>query len=105
MSEWVHGTAVLVGRRGVLLRGASGSGKSLLATMLIGRGARLVGDDRVHISACHGRIVAAATSATAGLTELRGRGIVPAPPERSAVVHLVVDIVDETQLERYPEPE
>ena len=39
--ETVHATAVLVGADGVLIRGASGSGKSALALALIERGARL----------------------------------------------------------------
>jgi HPr kinase/phosphorylase len=105
MSEWAHATAVLAGRHGVLIRGASGSGKSLLAAMMIAGGARLIADDRVHLSACHGRIVAAAPSATASMLELRGRGIVAAPRERSALIRLVVDMADEAGLERYPEAE
>lgn len=101
MSEWVHATAVLAGRHGVLIRGASGSGKSLLAAMMIGEGARLIADDRVHLSACHGRIVAAGPHAIAGMIELWGRGIAAAPHERSALVRLVVDVAD--GIDRFPE--
>ncbi len=103
MSEAVHGTAVLVGADGVLIRGESGSGKSALALSLIGRGARLIADDRLTLSSCHGRIVASAPRATAGLIELRGRGILSVPHETSGVIRLVVDIVDEDGLERLPE--
>ena len=103
MSEWVHGTAVLVKADGILIRGRSGAGKSQLAALLIARGARLIADDRVHLSACHGRIIATALSAAGGLLELRGRGIARVPRERSAVIRLVLDIVDESALARLPE--
>lgn len=103
MSETVHATAVLVGADGVLIRGPSGSGKSSLAFRLIERGARLVGDDRVHLSACHGRILATGHAAVGGRLELRGRGLIAVPQERSALVRLIVDIVDEGGLERLPE--
>jgi serine kinase of HPr protein (carbohydrate metabolism regulator) len=103
VSEWVHGTAVLARANGILIRGRSGTGKSQLAALLIARGARLVADDRVHLSACHGRIIATALSAAGGMLELRGRGIVHVPHERSAVVRLVLDIVDESALARLPE--
>ena len=104
MSEWVHATAVLVGAEGVLIRGPSGAGKSALAHALIERGAVLVADDRVHLSDRNGRLIATAIGATAGQMELRGRGIVPVPHERSAVVRLVVDLVPADALERLPEP-
>lgn len=103
MSETVHATAVLVGADGVLIRGPSGAGKSSLAFRLIERGARLIGDDRVHLSACHGRIAATGHAAVAGRLELRGRGPIPVPHERSALVRLIVDIVEEGGLERLPE--
>ena len=77
MSETVHATAVLVGADGVLIRGASGAGKSALALALIERGARLVADDR---AACSPPATAAssrrAPAAIAGRIELRGRGVI-----------------------------
>jgi HPr kinase/phosphorylase len=103
VSETVHGAALVAGAQGVLLRGRPGSGKSALAARLIGRGARLVADDRVHLSACHGRLVASAVTPLAGRLELRGRGLMPMPAERSAVIRLVVDCVAEVELERLPE--
>ena len=59
----IHATAVLVGARAVLIRGPAGSGKSSLAFALICAegGAlpfvRLIGDDRVHVEAAHGRLL------------------------------------------------
>ena len=43
----LHATCIELGATGVLMLGASGSGKSDLALRLIDRGARLVGDDRL----------------------------------------------------------
>jgi serine kinase of HPr protein (carbohydrate metabolism regulator) len=104
MSETVHGTAVLVGAMGVLIRGASGSGKSALALELIRRGARLIADDRMTLTSVGGRAIATVQNVTAGLIELRGRGVVRVPHERSAVIRLVADIVAAEGLERMPEP-
>jgi serine kinase of HPr protein (carbohydrate metabolism regulator) len=103
MSESIHATAVLVGAAGVLIRGDSGSGKSALALALIRRGGRLVADDRLTLSRVNGRLVATAAHATAGLIELRGRGVIRVPHERSAVIRLLVDIVKEEGLERMPD--
>lgn len=103
MAETIHATAVLAGRNGILIRGASGSGKSSLAAALIERGAALVADDRLHIAARNGRLIASAPAAIAGQMEMRGRGIVRVPHERSAVVRLVVDMVPDGELERMPE--
>jgi serine kinase of HPr protein (carbohydrate metabolism regulator) len=105
----VHASAVLVGARAVLIRGPSAAGKSLLAWELIeaGRGgavrfARLVGDDRVHLQAAAGRLLASPADALAGLIELRGVGIVRRAHEPCAVVGLVVDLAA-ADAQRLPE--
>jgi HPr kinase/phosphorylase len=107
-SATIHASAVLVGARAVLIRGPSGSGKSRLAFELIEaarsgalRFARLVGDDRVHIEAAHGRLVVRAAARLAGLIEIRGLGIRKLPYEPSAVVGLVVDLA--AHAERLPQ--
>ena len=77
----IHATAVLLGEHGVLVRGPSGSGKSLLALLLIeaytdrGLPALLVADDRVDIERRDDAIVLSPPQVLAGLIELRGRGI------------------------------
>jgi HPr serine kinase-like protein len=98
-STTIHASAVLVGARAVLIRGPSGSGKSRLALELIQaarsgalRFARLVGDDRVHVEAAHGRLLVRPAAALAGLIELRGVGMLQLPYEPGAVVGLVVDL-------------
>lgn len=56
-SAHIHGTAVAIDGRGLLLIGPSGAGKSDLALRLMEDGAALVGDDALVCSpANHGRI-------------------------------------------------
>ena len=94
----IHASAVLVGARAVLIRGPAGSGKSRLVLALIQTAGsalpftRLVGDDRVHVEAAHGRLLVRPAEALAGLIEVRGLGIRRLPYEPLAVVGLVVDL-------------
>lgn len=77
----VHGTAIVLGTRGFLLTGPSGSGKSRLALACItaarqaGHFAALVADDRVDLALEHDRIVARCPPSIHGLIEIRGAGI------------------------------
>lgn len=100
-----HATCVLVGRAGILIRGRSGSGKSITAASLISKGGRLVSDDRVRLVARAGRLLALAPASIAGLLELRGIGPVSYPYERAAIVRLVVDLVDPADVPRLPDQE
>ena len=99
VSTTVHASAVLVGPRAVLIRGPAGAGKSRLAMALIQAAdcglvafARLVGDDRMELAACHGRLLARPPRALAGLIEVRGLGIRRLGYEPVAVIGLVVDL-------------
>ena len=99
LSPTLHASAVLVGARAVLIRGPAGAGKSRLAYALIQASwtglvafARLVGDDRVHLEAAHGRLLVRPAQALAGLIEIRGLGIRCVPFEPVAAVGLVVDL-------------
>ena len=95
----VHGTGLLLGSTGVLLRGPSGAGKSVLALSLLdrweGRGlpAFLVSDDRVDLVQTGRDLSMRAPANLAGLIELRGRGIVERPHRSLVTLHLVVDLV------------
>jgi HPr kinase/phosphorylase len=107
----VHASAVLVGDRAVLIRGPSGAGKSRLAFDLIMAGragqiaaAVLVGDDRVHLQASNGQLVARPARELAGLIEIRGLGIRGCAFAAEAIVGLVVDLCAE-DAERLPSPE
>jgi HPr kinase/phosphorylase len=104
----VHASAVLTGARAVLIRGPAGAGKSRFALALIAAAqtgllqfARLVGDDRVHLEPCHGRLLVRPAATLAGLIELRGLGIRQLEHEPAAVVGLVVDLAAE-DAERLP---
>lgn len=101
----IHGTCVLVGGIGVLLRGPSGGGKSDVAVRLIDDGALLVADDQVQVRMEQGRLMATAPEPLAGLIEVRGVGILPVPTADAAEIRLVVDLVSAERVERLPEPE
>jgi HPr kinase/phosphorylase len=108
-SATVHASAVLAGRRAVLIRGPAGAGKSRLALALIQAAdgglisfARLVGDDRIELAVSHGRLLARPAQALAGLIEVRGLGIRRLDHEPVAVVGLVVDLAI-AAAERLPE--
>lgn len=106
----IHASAVLVGPKAVLIRGASGCGKSRLAWELIEAAAqgalpfaRLVADDRAYIEAHHGRLLVRPAPVLAGLLEIRGLGVRRLPYEPAAVVGLVVDLAV-PDAARLPEP-
>jgi HPr kinase/phosphorylase len=105
----VHASAVLAGRRAVLIRGPAGAGKSRLALALIQTAdcglisfARLVGDDRIELAVSHGRLLARPPQALAGLIEVRGLGVRRLDYEPVAVIGLVVDLAV-AEAERLPE--
>jgi HPr kinase/phosphorylase len=98
-SPTVHASVALTGARAVLIRGPAGSGKSRLVLRLLGaaqagllRFARLVADDRVHLEAVNGRLVARAPGSLQGLIEARGVGVRRVEYESLGVVGLVVDL-------------
>jgi HPr kinase/phosphorylase len=99
MAPTIHASAVLIGAHAVLIRGPSGSGKSLLALALLQaaergalRFARLVADDRAHVEAAHGRLLVRPAPVLAGMLEVRGVGICRMPYETLAVVRTVVEL-------------
>lgn len=99
----VHGTCVAIEGRGVLLRGAPGSGKSDLALRLIDAGARLVADDQIELTGRGDDIMTQAPAAIAGRIEIRGVGILACPAIAAAPLRLVVDLVAGGDVERLPE--
>ena len=95
-----HASAVSVGGRGLLIRGAAGRGKSSLALQMMALGARLVSDDRTVVRRERAQILLAAPEAIAGLIEARGIGLLHADIA-PAVLHAVVDL-DRDEPERLP---
>lgn len=106
--ELVHGSAVVVGECGVLIEGGSGSGKTSLVLALLADAdphrcfARLVGDDRLVLTAVNGRLVARPHSAIAGRIERRGVGIVPIAHEPACLIGLCVALGADGDGERMP---
>lgn len=95
----IHASAVLVGPKAVLIRGPSGSGKSLLAWNLINAASqglltftRLVGDDRVQVIVQSDQLLVRPAPELSGLIEIHGLGIRRLPFEAIAVVGWVVDL-------------
>lgn len=107
-SVYHHATVVALGEAGLLIRGESSSGKSLLAAALIeaaerrGRFARLVGDDRVAIVARGGRLVARPHPVIAGRIECRGIGLREVAYVESIILRGIVDLGKDA--ERLPDP-
>lgn len=101
MALMVHATCVALEdpaapatRAGVLIRGASGAGKSDLALRLIDEGAALVADDRVILERDGEGLRARRPPTIAGLIEARGLGVVRIDAVESVLVRLVVDPED-----------
>ena len=101
-SRTVHATTVAQGDRAVLIRGASGSGKSGLALQLLAAGARLVADDRTRIWRDGDTIWADAPDTIRGRIEARGVGLLRLPAGGPCRVTLVVDM-DAEEDARLPE--
>jgi serine kinase of HPr protein (carbohydrate metabolism regulator) len=108
--ETVHGTAVSLGGEAVLVRGASGSGKSDLAlrclalapSALIPLQAKLVADDRVLLERTESGVMASAPAQILGKLEVRGIGIIAVEAVAKARLVIVVDLVPAAQVERFP---
>jgi len=99
----LHATCVAIDGAGVLLRGASGTGKSDLALRLIDAGAMLVVDDYCEVAAMNGRLRAQAPVTIAGTLEVRGYGIVEMSAAADATIALVVDLMPAERIPRLPE--
>lgn len=98
----VHATCVAFGpARGVLIVGASGSGKSALGLQLMALGAALVADDRTLLTGTAGALFAAAPARLHGMIEARGFGIVRATALARAQLVLVIDM-GITETDRLP---
>ena len=89
----------------MLLRGASGSGKSDLALRLIDQGAKLVSDDQVRIVRAGEKLLARAPRTIAGKMEVRGIGIVALRAKASVPIALVVELTPGGKIERMPKPQ
>jgi serine kinase of HPr protein (carbohydrate metabolism regulator) len=105
----IHASCVAVNGTGVLIRGASGAGKSrlahkiLLAAPVYGFTAMLVADDRVALAVRSGELVAAPPGPLKGLIEIRGLGIAHLPYLEQTPVGLVIDLMEQGEIPRMPD--
>jgi serine kinase of HPr protein (carbohydrate metabolism regulator) len=107
--ENIHGTALVIGERGVLITGPSGAGKTTLALTLIdhcrarGLFSRLIADDRLLAAAHDGRLVCRAPAAIAGLAEVPGFVPSPLPFEPAGEIDLHIRLVPSREAARFQE--
>jgi serine kinase of HPr protein (carbohydrate metabolism regulator) len=101
-STLIHGSCVFWRDSGILLRGASGTGKSDLALRLCDAGATLVADDQVHLEVVGDALLARPPAALEGLLEVRGLGLLRFPFQAPVKVTLVIDLVAPDRVERLP---
>ncbi|MBL3594370.1 HPr kinase/phosphatase C-terminal domain-containing protein [Rhodovulum sulfidophilum] len=97
----LHASTVAHRGRAVLIRGASGAGKSALALQLMALRAELVADDRTILTRTGSGLLASAPEAIRGLIEARHVGLLRAEAVASAPVVLAVDL-DSPETERLP---
>ncbi len=119
-SQLVHAAVVVIGSKGVLLNGATASGKSLLQRLLRERAASLglfstlVSDDYIRIArpkSAHetAPLMAFAPIATMDRQEVHGVGVLSlgtSLADHAAIspvcLHMWVDLVDEEEIKRSP---
>jgi len=104
-NENVHGTCITIKGHGVLLMGASGSGKSDCALRLLDAGAMLISDDRTILTAdaATGQLVASSPAPIKGLMEIRGIGVVRWESVDEAPLRLVISATDSAAVPRMPD--
>lgn len=102
--ERIHATTVALNGNAVLLRGASGCGKSDLALRLIDDGWDLISDDYTELHKVEGVLHARAPENIQGLIEVRGIGIIRLGCKAQARVVAVFNLKPLSEIERLPEP-
>lgn len=106
----LHATACVVADRGILIIGASGSGKTQLALHLVEqallkcRHAALVSDDQVLVAGHSGRLVCRRPAAIAGLAEIRPLGPCRVVSMERAIMDVAVQLVPAEALSRIEMP-
>ncbi len=99
----IHASCVAFGKKGVLIFGKSGSGKSDLSLRLIDMGAKLVADDQVILKNYKGHLLATCPKSIIGKIEAYGLGILTLPFRKKVYIHTVVEI--KSKVDRMPETE
>ncbi|EIE48778.1 RNase adapter RapZ [Salipiger aestuarii] len=97
-----HATAVAVDGRGLMIRGASGRGKSGLALEMMARGAVLVADDRVIVERRGAHLWLSCPAPLRGMIEARGIGLLRTTPGHPVRLCAVLDL-DNVETARMPQ--
>lgn len=101
-SQLLHANALAILGQGLLILGASGTGKSSLSLELMAHGGQLIADDQVRLSLRDSTLWAAAPDALRGRIEARGLGILSADTRPTARITLAIDL-DQTERSRLPD--
>lgn len=100
--SYLHGSAVAVGERALLIIGAPGAGKTTLAMEMIALGAELIADDRVEVQLDDARQLSlSAPPGILGLIEMRGFGLIRLAVRPLGALKLIADL-DHSETERMP---
>jgi len=104
-----HGVLVAVEDLGLLLRGASGTGKSELAIELLSRGHKLIADDAVEWHRDDGgRVIGSCPALLSGFIEVRGLGVLDARAlygEAAVIAETALDLVIDLGIRADPSAE
>lgn len=92
IKDCIHATTIALHGRGVVILGASGTGKSALALQLMALGCDLVADDQTELSLEPQGLIARCPEAIKGKIEARGFGILNAKAVTQASVICAVDL-------------
>lgn len=111
----LHATTIALNGTAVMIRGASGSGKSDLALQILespGTGlsghvftTTLIADDQTVLRREGNTILASCPETIAGLLEVRGLDVIAVEAVQNVPLALVVDLKPFSQIERLPQPE
>ena len=99
----LHASCVEYMNAGLLICGASGSGKSDLCLRLTDIGARLIADDQTKIENRNGKLIASCPEKLRGLLEVRGIGIVETPFLTETEIRLKLILQPNEKIDRKPE--
>lgn len=100
-----HASCVELNGKGILIFGASGSGKSDLALRIMDAGGKLVSDDYVELSEKSQQIVATTAPNIEGMIEVRGVGLMQVEYKAQTVLALALVLTEREKIERLPETE
>ncbi|WP_420326895.1 HPr kinase/phosphorylase [Mameliella sp.] len=101
MRKVLHATSVALGGRGLLIRGASGSGKSGMALEMMARGAQLIADDRTIVTRKDTQLILTVPAALAGMIEARALGLLHAAHVTDIPLAAILDM-DVAERHRLP---